>query len=104
MNATMIDEHLEQIVLTHIDMLYNVAHQLTGDAAAAESLARRTLIKTLGTGAKRPAGTPVKSWLLTTMRQVFLEEFSRKNGKNRIVPVETDELEGAVVAFSDSDP
>jgi DNA-directed RNA polymerase specialized sigma24 family protein len=77
-NATKEGEHLEEIVLTHIDMLYNVAHQLTGDAASAELLARRTLVKTLRPGAERPPATPIKSWLLTTMRQVFLEEFARK--------------------------
>jgi len=67
---------LEQLVLEHIETLYNVAMQLTNDIDIAEALTERALIRAFRCGLECIETRPIKSWLLTLLRTTYMEEFA----------------------------
>lgn len=68
----------ENLVMEHIDMLYAVALRLTHNAADAEDLTQNTLVKALRFHDKFKEGTYIKAWLLTILRNTFINEYRRK--------------------------
>ena len=86
-------EEFEQLVLEHIDMLHAVALRLTRNMADAEDLTQNTLVKALRFHDKFREGTYIKAWLLTILRNTFINEYRRKSRRPAIV-----ELTGAEAA------
>lgn len=68
----------EQLVLEHLDMLYAVALRLTRNAADAQDLTQNTVVKALRFHDKFQKGTYIKAWLLTILRNTFINEYRRK--------------------------
>ena len=68
----------EALVLEHLDMLYAVALSLTRNPTEAEDLAQNTLVKALRFHDKFREGTYIKAWLLTILRNTFINEYRRK--------------------------
>lgn len=68
----------EQLVLEHMDMLYGVALKLTRNPADAQDLTQNTVVKALRFHSKFQAGTYIKAWLLTILRNTFINEYRRK--------------------------
>lgn len=68
----------EQQVLEHLDMLYAVALRLTRNTADAQDLAQNTVVKALRFHDKFKEGTYIKAWLLTILRNTFINEYRRK--------------------------
>lgn len=67
----------EAMVADCVNTLYGVALKLTHDAGIAEQLTRRTLVQAFRLHDTDPyvhEGTHVKSWLLTLLRNAFLDE------------------------------
>ncbi len=87
----------EDQVLEHVDVLYAVALRLTRNAADAEDLTQNTLVKALRFHDKYKEGTYIKAWLLTILRNTFINEYRRKTRRPMTV-----ELTGAEAAQSDS--
>lgn len=83
-------EDFEKLVLEHVDMLYAVALRLTRNAADAEDLTQNTLVKALRFHDKFKEGTYIKAWLLTILRNTFINEYRRKTRRPAFV-----ELTGA---------
>ena len=71
-------EEFEQLVLEHLDMMHAVALRLTRNAADAEDLTQNTLVKALRFHDKFKEGTYIKAWLLTILRNTFINEYRRK--------------------------
>jgi len=71
-------KEFESLVLEHIDMLHAVAMRLTRNAADAEDLTQNTLVKALRFHDKFKEGTYIKAWLLTILRNTFINEYRRK--------------------------
>jgi RNA polymerase sigma-70 factor (ECF subfamily) len=71
-------EDFEKLVLEHIDMLHAVALRLTRNMADAEDLTQNTLVKALRFHDKFREGTYIKAWLLTILRNTFINEYRRK--------------------------
>jgi RNA polymerase sigma-70 factor, ECF subfamily len=86
-------EEFEKLVLEHIDMLHAVALRLTRNMADAEDLTQNTLVKALRFHDKFREGTYIKAWLLTILRNTFINEYRRKSRRPAIV-----ELTGAEAA------
>ena len=59
-------------------MLYAVALRLTHNTADAEDLTQNTLVKALRFHDKFKEGTYIKAWLLTILRNTFINEYRRK--------------------------
>ena len=80
----------EQLVLEHMDMLYAVALRLTRNPADAQDLTQNTVVKALRFHDKFQKGTYIKAWLLTILRNTFINEYRRKARRPTFV-----ELSGA---------
>ena len=87
----------EQQVIEHVDMMYAVALKLTRNPADAEDLTQNTLVKALRFHDKFQEGTYIKAWLLTILRNTFINEYRRKARRPMSV-----ELSGTEQAPSES--
>lgn len=67
----------ENLVLEHLDMLYAVALRLTRNAVDAQDLAQNTVVKALRFHDRFKDGTYIKAWLLTLLRNTFINEYRR---------------------------
>lgn len=88
----------ENLILEHMDMLYAVALRLTRNAADAQDLTQNTVVKALRFHSKFEKGTYIKAWLLTILRNTFINEYRRKARRPTFV-----ELSGTEAA-SDNAP
>lgn len=83
-------EEFEKQVLEHLDMLYAVALRFTRNTVDAQDLAQSTVVKALRFHNKFTEGTYIKAWLLTILRNTFINEYRRKARRPTLV-----ELTGA---------
>lgn len=68
----------EQLVLDHLDMMYAVALRLTRNPTDAQDLTQNTVVKALRFHHRFKEGTYIKAWLLTILRNTFINEYRRK--------------------------
>ena len=68
----------EDMVLEHLDVLHMVALRLTRNKADADDLTQSTVLKALRFHDKFKEGTYIKAWLLTILRNTFINEYRRK--------------------------
>ncbi len=87
----------EDLVLGHLDMMYAVALRLTRNATDAQDLTQNTVVKALRFHDKFEEGTYIKAWLLTILRNTFINEYRRKVRRPTFV-----ELSGAEPAKDDA--
>lgn len=91
--STRWSKEFEESVLEHVDLLYAVALRLTRNHADAEDLTQNTFVKALRFHDKFKPGTYIKAWLLTILRNTFINEYRRRSRR----PLEV-ELSGFEVA------
>ncbi len=94
-------KEFETSVLEHIDLLYAVALRLTRNPADAEDLTQNTFVKALRFHDKFKEGTYIKAWLLTILRNTFINEYRRKS--RRPIEVELSGLEAAPDSLPDAE-
>lgn len=82
----------EREILAQLDTVYRVARRLTGDAAEAEDLAQETMLKAFRAWQQYQPGTNARAWLLTILRNTFINQYRRSG--NRPPPVDVDAIEG----------
>jgi RNA polymerase sigma-70 factor, ECF subfamily len=90
-------EDFEKVVVDHLDMLYGVALRLTRNTADAQDLTQNTVVKALRFHDRFEEGTYIKAWLLTILRNTFINEYRRKVRQPTVV-----ELSGTEAAESTS--
>jgi RNA polymerase sigma-70 factor (ECF subfamily) len=97
-------EEFEREALVHLDTLYNVALRLCGNATDAEDLVQDTVTKAYRSWDKYERGTNCRAWLVTIMRNTFINRF-RKESK-RPSPVEFDAVQDVSIfeEVQDRDP
>ena len=100
-SATKRSKEFESTVLEHVDLLYAVALRLTRNPADAEDLTQNTFVKALRFHDKFKEGTYIKAWLLTILRNTFINEYRRK--ARRPMEVELSGIEQAPDASPDPD-
>jgi RNA polymerase sigma-70 factor, ECF subfamily len=66
-------------------MLYAVALRLTRNTADAQDLTQNTVVKALRFHDKFVEGTYIKAWLLTILRNTFINEYRRKTRRPTFV-------------------
>src|ERR671929_1773560 len=76
----------DQEALPHLDSLYRVALRLTGDVTMAEDLVQDTMLKAYRAWHQYRPGTNAKGWLLTILRNTFINDYRRR----KLEPVATD--------------
>jgi RNA polymerase sigma-70 factor, ECF subfamily len=68
----------ERDVLPHMDLMYRVALRLTGDGAAAEDLVQDTVLRAFRAWGTFRQGTNARGWLLTILRNTFINDYRRR--------------------------
>ena len=73
-----------EMLLSNADFLKPFAINLTRDTEAANDLYQETLYKALANSEKYNAGTNIKAWLFTIMRNIFINDYRRKAKRKTI--------------------
>ena len=94
----------EQEALVHLDTLYRVALRLTGNAADADDLVQETMLKAYRSWDQYEKGTNAKGWLLTILRNSFINEYRRRIRHPETVDVDTIEPFAVFGEVQDDDP
>lgn len=85
-------EEFETEALVHLDVLHGRALRLTGgDEARSQDLVQETVLKAWRAWDSYESGTNCKAWLMTILRNTFINEFRQK--KSRPDPVDYDDVE-----------
>jgi RNA polymerase sigma-70 factor (ECF subfamily) len=83
--------NFSNLLSTHKERLLSFAFGLTKNNDDAKDLLQETLYRALKNETKFEEGTNLKAWLMTIMRNIFINEY-RKKSKTRILFDSTDNL------------
>jgi RNA polymerase sigma-70 factor, ECF subfamily len=90
--------------LPHLDALYRVALRLTADPSLAEDLVQDTMLKAYRSWRQYRPGTNAKGWLLTILRNTFINDFRRRKHEPIAMDLETAEPHAVYRSMQESDP
>jgi RNA polymerase sigma-70 factor (ECF subfamily) len=85
----------EREALVHLDTVYRVARRLAGNTAEAEDLTQETMLKAFRAWQQFRPGTNARAWLLTILRNTFINQYRRAG--NRPEPLDVHAIEGFTV-------
>ncbi len=74
-----------QAIRTHESPLTSYAYSLTKDYHNAHDLIQETYFRAISNKEKYAQGTNLKAWLLTIMRNIFINDYRRKVKRNTIL-------------------
>ena len=94
----------EREAVVHLDSLYRVALRLAGNAADAEDLVQETMLRAYRAWDRFQLGTNAKGWLLTILRNAFINEYRRRTRHPESVDVDTIEPFTVFEELQDDDP
>jgi len=94
----------EREALPHLDMLYRVARRLTGDLTRAEDLVQDTMFKAFLAWDRFESGTNARGWLLTILRNTFINDYRRARRTPVTVDLELAEPHRIHQTVAESDP
>ncbi|MBI1966982.1 MAG: sigma-70 family RNA polymerase sigma factor [Gemmatimonadetes bacterium] len=94
----------EREALVHLDALYRVALRLTGNGSDADDLVQETMLKAYRSWDQYQLGTNAKGWLLTILRNSFINEYRRRARHPETVDVDTIEPFAVLSEEQEADP
>jgi RNA polymerase sigma-70 factor, ECF subfamily len=94
----------EKEALVHLDALYRVALRLTNNTADAEDLVQETVLKAYRSWDQYQQGTNAKGWLLTILRNSFINEYRRRTRHPETVDLDTIEPFAVFEGVQEEDP
>ena len=94
----------ERDVLPHLDLMYRVALRLTGEAANAEDLVQDTVLKAFRAWGSFRQGTNARGWLLTILRNTFINDYRRRRRAPVHVDIDVAEHHALIHEQSGPDP
>jgi len=94
----------EKEALVHLDALYRVALRLTGNPSDADDLVQETMLKAYRSWEQYQPGTNAKGWLLTILRNSFINEYRRRTRHPETVDVDTIEPFAVFNDIQEEDP
>ncbi len=94
----------EREAIVHLDSLYRVAQRLTGNAADADDLVQETMLKAYRSWDQYTKGTNAKGWLLTILRNSFINEYRRRTRHPETVDIDAIEPFSVFEEVQDQDP
>jgi RNA polymerase sigma factor (sigma-70 family) len=74
-----------QIIINNSEYLKPFAVSLTRDNETAKDLLQETMFRALANKEKYNAGTNIKAWLYTIMRNIFINDYRRRAKQNTIL-------------------
>jgi RNA polymerase sigma-70 factor (ECF subfamily) len=90
--------------IPHLDALYRVALRLTGDPARAEDLVQDTMLKAYRAWRQYRPGTNAKGWLLTILRNTFINDYRRRKLEPVAMDLEAAEPHAVFRDVAEADP
>lgn len=72
------NDAFDELLLEHMDLMFAVAMKLTRNADDAEDLVHNTVVKALRFHDKFKEGTYIKAWLLTILRNTYINQYRQK--------------------------
>lgn len=97
-------EEFEREALVHLDSLFNVALRLTGNSSDAEDLVQDTVLKAYRAWDQFETGTNCRAWLVTILRNTFINKFRRESRRPSSVHYDSVEDTSVFEAVQDRDP
>lgn len=97
-------KEFEREALVHLDTLYSVALRLTGNASDAEDLVQDTVTKAYRAWDKYEPGTNCRAWLVTIMRNTFINQYRRRSKRPSAVQYDAVEDISVFEQVQDRDP
>ncbi|MBI4420321.1 MAG: sigma-70 family RNA polymerase sigma factor [Gemmatimonadetes bacterium] len=94
----------EREALPHLDTVYRVALRLTGDVARAEDLVQDTMLKAFRSWHQYQSGTNVRAWLLTILRNTFINDYRRERHRGQTVDLSEAEAFSLFPEVQEQDP
>lgn len=94
----------EAEALPHLDALYRYASHLSGDATLAEDLTQETLWKAYRAWHQFRPGSNVRAWLLTILRNTFINQYRRRQHQGETVDIAEIEPYAVFREVQDVDP
>ncbi len=97
-------ENFEREAIPHLDLLFGYGLRLTGDSQQAEDLVQNAMLKAYRSWHQYQMGTNVRAWLMTILRNCFINEYRKASRAG--VHIDVDEIERTTVLDDDekSDP
>ncbi len=78
-------EEFERQVMENMDALYAAALRLTHNAADAQDLLQDAIVRALRFHHKFKQGTYIRAWLLTILRNTFINDYRKKSRRPQLV-------------------
>lgn len=78
----------ESQALSHLDALYRFALHLSGEPMQAEDLVQETMLKAIRAWDQFEPGTNLRAWLMTILRNQFINEYRKSRRTPRPVRLE----------------
>ena len=94
----------DEEALPHLDTLYRVALRLTADPTLAEDLVQDTMLKAYRSWRQYRPGTNARGWLLTILRNTFINDYRRRKHEPVAMDLEAVEPHALYRSIQDSDP
>jgi RNA polymerase sigma-70 factor (ECF subfamily) len=95
----------EAEALVHVDSLYGLALRLTGgNASRAEDLVQEALLKAYRAWEDFQLGTNCRAWLMTILRNTFINDFRRQQRRPQTVDFEDVADRSVFAEVQDTDP
>lgn len=77
--------NFDNLLLSNKDFLKPFAIKLTRDTEEANDLCQETLYKALSNQDKYSAGTNIRAWLFTIMRNIFINNYRKKSRQKTVL-------------------
>jgi RNA polymerase sigma-70 factor (ECF subfamily) len=97
-------EGFEREALVHLDAVYRTALRLSGNPADAEDLVQETMLKALRAWHQFEPGTNAKAWLLTILRNTYINQVRAAKHRSAVVDVNAVEAFTVFRDVQDADP
>jgi RNA polymerase sigma-70 factor, ECF subfamily len=94
----------DQEALPHLDTLYRVALRLTADPTLAEDLVQDTMLKAYRSWRQYQPGTNARGWLLTILRNTFINDYRRRKHEPVAMDLEAVEPHALYRSIQETDP
>lgn len=94
----------EAEALPHLDAVFRYARALTGDATRAEDLTQETMLKALHAWHQFQPGSNARAWLLTILRNTFINQYRRRQQQGETVDIAAIEPYHVFREVQDVDP
>ena len=94
----------DEEALPHLDALYRVALRLTADPSQAEDLVQDTMLKAYRAWKQYRPGTNAKGWLLTILRNTFINDYRRRKHEPIAMDLEAVEPHALDRSIQEVDP